>query len=250
MANILITGAAGTIGQEITRYLVKNHTLTLVDHDFSEFPEDLLTQTSYTSTDLIERENWQGLLEDIEYVIQLAGQADAGAEFYGDLLELNYKLPHNLFEEAKQANKLKRIIFASSVHIVDAYPNDIQVKTTDPIRPADLYGVSKAYLEALAAFHAYTNGIESIGIRIADYKAGNEGISEHADEYGLAMFFSRDDMNHLIDCCLKAELKEPFLIINGVSNNTFTRLSNEEARVKVGYDPKDNAFDIIGAFDI
>lgn len=243
MANILITGATGVIGTELTKHLITDHNLTLVDIDFSDFSKKLMTEAEIVETDLIVPDNWEGLLDKIEYVIQLAGEPDGEAVFYGDLLEMNYKLPHNLYEEATKAEYLKRIIFASSIHAVGAYPEYVQVKATDAVRPADLYGVSKVYLEGLAAYHAYENGVESIGIRIADYKASEDELDENADKNGMAMYFSSRDMNHLIDCCLKAELKEPYLIVNGISNNTFPRLSFEEARVELGYEPQDNAFE-------
>ena len=243
MSKLLITGATGTIGVELAKHLVDQHELTLVGRDFSDFPEDIAERSTIVTKDLVEPESWDGLLDDIEYVIQLAGEADQEAVFYGDLLELNYKLPHNLYEEATKANKLKRIIFASSIHAVDAYPNDMQVKATDPVRPANLYGVSKVYLEGLAAYHAYVNGIESIGIRIADYKASDDELEKDADKNGMAMYLSREDMNRLIDRCLEAELEEPFLIVNGISKNAFPRLSYEEARVKLDYEPQDDAFE-------
>lgn len=243
MAKILITGATGTIGLEVTRHLVNNHDLTVVGRDFSDFPEDLKEKVRLVEKDLIVRENWNGLLDHIEFVIQLAGQADPNATFYGDLLEMNYKIPHNLYDEATKVNVLKRIIFASSIHVVGAYPNYVQVKASDPVRPADLYGVSKVYLEGLAAYHAYVNQIESIGIRIADYKASDDEIEGSTNKNEMAEYLSVRDFNHLIDCCLKAELEEPFLLINGISKNTFPRLSYEEARVKLGYEPQDDAFE-------
>lgn len=243
MAKILITGATGTIGFELTKHLVEQHELTVVGRDFSDFPKELSDKVNIVKKDLIDLKSWDSLLDDIEYVIQLAGEADADAVFYGDLLEMNYKLPHNLYEAATKANELKRIIFASSIHTVDAYPEYVQIKATDPVRPADLYGVSKVYLEGLAAYHAYTNGIESIGIRIADYKASDDDLDENADKNGMAMYLSKRDMNYLIDCCLEAELKEPFLIVNGISKNSFPRLSYEEAQVQLGYEPQDDAFE-------
>lgn len=242
MAKILITGATGTIGLEVTKHLVNKHELTVVGRDFSDFPDDLKQEVQIVKADLVDPANWDGLLDHIEYVIQLAGEADADAEFYGDLVELNYKIPHNLYEAATQADKLKRIIFASSIHAVDAYPNHVQVKTSDPVRPADLYGVSKVYLEGLAAYHAYVHQIESIGIRIADYHASHETLDDDVDIHGMAMYLSKRDMNHLIDCCLDATLDEPFLIVNGISKNTFPRLTYDEAQNKLGYEPQDDAF--------
>lgn len=249
MAKILITGATGTIGVELSKHLIKKHDLYLVGRDFSDMPQDVYDQATIIKKDLIDPKAWDGLLDGIDYVIQLAGEADQEADFYGDLLEMNYKLPHNLYKEASKTAGLKRIILASSIHIVDAYPKGTEVKTTDPIRPANLYGVSKAYIEALAAYHAYANKIESIAIRIADYKASDEDISEEMDEYGAAMYLSKEDFNQLIDRCINTELIEPFLVVNGISNNTFTRLSNEEAQAHLGYQPKDNGFEKIGLFE-
>lgn len=248
MANILITGATGTIGTELAKHLIDTHELTLVGRDFSDFPENIKEQATIVKADLVDPESWEGLMDGVEYVIQLAGQADQNADFYESLLDLNYKLPHNLYEAATKADDLKRVIVASSVHAVHAYPLDTQVKATDPIRPANLYGVSKVYLEGLAAHHAYVNGIESIAIRIADYKASDDELDDSMDENGMAMYLSKDDMNRLIDRCLEADMQEPFLVVNGISKNTFPRLANDEARVKLGYDPQDDAFEKFNVF--
>ena len=243
MAHIMITGATGTIGVEVAKHLINNHELTLVGQDFSDFPKDIADRSHIVSADLTDPDNWEGVLDEIEYIIQFAGQADQDADFYASLLDLNYKIPHNLFQAAMHAKKLKRVIIASSIHAVDAYPENNQVKVTDPVRPKNLYGVSKVYVEALAAHHAYVNDVESIAIRIADYKASDDELEPDADKNGMAMYLSKRDMNHLIDCCLEAEMKEPFLLVNGISNNAFPRLSLEEARVKLGYTPQDDAFE-------
>lgn len=245
MSKILITGATGIIGTHLTEHLKKSHDLVLVDVDFEDFPEDLQKGVKVVETDLTEEESWKGLLDGVDYVIQLAGNPDNEAEFE-ELLDLNYILPQYLYQEATKADQLKRIIFASSIHASDAYPDHVQVKTTDQARPGNLYGVSKVYLETLANYYAFNKGIESIGIRIGDYKGADSELDESADVHGLGMFFSADDMNHLIDCCLKATLEEPYLLVNGVSNNSFPRLDIEIARVKLGYQPKDDAFKKVG----
>lgn len=243
MAQIMITGATGTIGVEVAKHLANDHELTLVGRDFSEFPKDIAERSHIIQSDLTDPDNWDGVLDGIEYIIQFAGQADQNADFYESLLDLNYKIPHNLFQEALKAKDLKRVIVASSIHAVHAYPDDNQVKVTDPVRPKNLYGVSKVFLEALAAHHAYVNGIEAIAIRIADYKANDDELNGAEDKNGMATYLSRRDMNHLIDRCLEAELIEPFVLVNGISKNAFPRLSLEEARVKLGYEPQDDAFE-------
>lgn len=248
MANILITGATGAIGSKLVEHLKPNHHLTLVNRSFDDASASLTEGTTTKPLDLVERENWNGLLEGIDYVIQLAGQADAAAGFYESLLDLNYKLPYNLFEAAAESKTLKRVIYASSIHASDAYPQNVQVKISDIPRPADLYGVSKVYLEGLASYFAYKKGVESIGIRIGNFQGSDDEFEPDSSPQMHAMYLSSRDMCHLIDCCLSAELDEPALVINGISNNTFPRLDIDQARVKVGYQPKDNAFEKAGIF--
>ncbi|EXJ23586.1 UDP-glucose 4-epimerase [Alkalibacterium sp. AK22] len=246
MSKVLITGATGAIGTNLTRHLKGRHELVLSDIDFSDFPQELKDGLKIVEADLSKLDSWGDALDGVEYVIQLAGNPDPDADFYDDLVDLNYVLPQNLYKKAAESSTVKRIIFASSIHASDAYPDNVQVKTTDQIRPDDLYGVSKAYLEALGSYYAFKKGIESIGIRIGDYKSDDSELDPDSDFYGMSMYFSARDMNHLIDCCLKAELTEPYLLVNGVSNNSFPRLDIDSARVHLGYTPVDNAFEKCG----
>lgn len=243
MSKLLITGATGEIGTNLTKHLRDSHDLVLADIDFSDFPEDLKQGVKIVEADLSKLDKWDDALDGVEYVIQLAGNPDPEADFYDELVDLNYVLPQNLYKKAAESPTLKRIIFASSIHASDAYPKNVQVKTTDQVRPDDLYGVSKAYLEALGSYYAFKKGIESIGIRIGDYTSSDDEIDPDSDFYGMAMYFSERDMNHLIDCCLTAKLEEPYLLVNGISNNSFPRLDIDSARVKLGYEPEDNAFE-------
>lgn len=63
MANILITGATGTIGVELSKHLIKNHDLYLVGRDFSNMPQDVYNQSNILKKDLIDPKSWDGLLE-------------------------------------------------------------------------------------------------------------------------------------------------------------------------------------------
>lgn len=245
MDSILITGATGQIGVVLVKYLKEKYKLTLVDIDFSNTPQNLLASTTTKEVDLSNPKNWKGLLEGIDYVIHLAGDPDPEADFYDSLLDLNFKIPYNLFEEAHlEDNTVKRIIFASSVHAIGGYPDNVQVDTSDYPRPADMYGVSKVFMEALASYHAYTNNQESIGIRIGGFDGEISPEITNAD--ALATYLSKRDMCHLIDCCLEAELVQPFLLVNGVSNNRFPRMDITQAHFDIGYTPQDDAFEIQG----
>nr|WP_321303244.1 NAD(P)-dependent oxidoreductase [uncultured Trichococcus sp.] len=247
MTTIMITGASGSIGRVLVDHLKKRYELTLVDVHFDDVEPSLLEGTIVKELDLTVVGNWDGLLEGIDYVIHLAGNPSPDAVFDEALIGLNFKMPFYLFQEAsKYENFVKRIIFASSIHAVSAYPKNVQIAVDAPVRPGDLYGVSKVYLEGLASHFAYMEGQESIGIRIGNF---DENLDDPiVDEAGLAEYLSPRDLCHLVDCALKTKLSEPFLLVNGLSDNRFPRLDISQARTVIGYRPVDDAFVLKGYF--
>lgn len=248
MATVLITGSTGSIGTDLVAHLKPKHDLILVNRTFDDAPSSLTEGATIKELDLVKQENWEGLLDGVDYVIQLAGQSDADAGFYESLLDLNYKLPYNLFSAAAESKSLKRVIYASSIHASSGYPSDVQVDVSDRPIPGDLYGVSKVYLEGLASYFAYQKQVESIGIRIGNFIGKDEPFEADSSPSIHAMYLSSRDFCQLIDCCLTADLEEPSLVVNGLSANTFPRLNIDSARVKLGYAPQDDAFKKAGIF--
>lgn len=74
-----------------------------------------------------------------------------------------------LFEAAVAAG-CKRLIFASSAQTIEGYPVDRQITPGMQVMPANLYGVSKCYGEALCAFYAAKRGLSTIAIRIGAFE--------------------------------------------------------------------------------
>ncbi len=114
----------------------------------------------------------------------------------------------------------------------------MQVKTTDPVNPGDLYGVSKCFGEALGRYFAEKEGLSVIALRIGAFQRRE---TAHAPEnVGLVdAFVSRRDLNQLIGRCIDAEQLQ-FAIFNGLSNNRFKRLDISDARDLLGYEPEDD----------
>ncbi|WP_208559872.1 NAD-dependent epimerase/dehydratase family protein [Marinilactibacillus kalidii] len=242
---VMLTGAAGQIGEVMTPYLAKQYDLVLVDKEKTELDASLKKQVRQIERDLSDPEQTKGLLKDIDYVVHLAGDPRPDADFYDSLLDANFKVTFNLFKEAVESTQVKRVVFASSIHAVGGYPLDTQVSVDMYPRPADLYGVSKVYAEVLASHLAFKHDQPFIGIRIGGFD-GIDGEQETLEN--LIKYLSPKDMCHLVDRCLKAEMKRPFLLVNGVSNNTYNRLDIHQAREEIQYHPEDNAFETYGSF--
>lgn len=163
---------------------------------------------------------------------------------YDEVKEVNIDGTYNMMQAAKDQG-CRRFIFASSIHAVKGYLADEQVKTTSQVRPLDVYGVSKAFGEAMGNYFAYQEGLEVIAIRIGGHRS-IEMMAERGEQPDMrqkSTYISAKDMNQLIRRCVDAELSRPFEIVHGVSDNTFKFLDLSDTREKVGYKPEDNGFD-------
>jgi nucleoside-diphosphate-sugar epimerase len=188
----------------------------------------------------------EGDLSDLEFlkeacsgmstVLHLA--ADPSPEGVWDsMLENNIKGVYNICVAAKAAG-CRRVVFASSIHAVSGYPADVQVKTSDPVNPGDLYGVTKCFGEALGRYMAEQEGLSFIAVRIGGFQP-----REYAEKpEGLAMmdaWVSQRDLFQLLCRCIDVE-QVRWAVVHGLSDNRFKRLDISSARELLGYTPVDD----------
>lgn len=231
---VLITGAYGRIGSALTKYLDavsgNDYRLSLTDLKKMDARGMVLDVTDLTAC----REACEG----VDTVVHLAGVPSPDSPFEA-VLSSNIVGTHNIFRAAADAG-VRRVIFASSAQAVEGYPADVQVQTTMPVRPKNLYGVGKAFGEALAAYFAYQEGMEAVAVRI--------GAFEHAEDWirmssrDLSAWVSPDDLCALLVRCIEADLEQPFAIAHGISDNRFKRLDLTDTRIRFSYAPQADAF--------
>lgn len=240
---ILITGSTGNIGEYLAPYLAKNHDViaTVTAEDKLELHGEIANLKTKV-LDITDREQCDEVVQGVDAVIHLAADSSVDATFESTV-ELNIKGLYNVLDAA-QVNGVNRFIFASSIHSVDGYPEDKQIETYELYRPDNIYGASKVYGEALCSYYAYFKDIETIAIRIAAFnglRARDNVVG--VDPRALASFLHEDDFGAMIDKCLSVEMKEPYYLLNGLSDNTFKRLSMERTKVLLdGFEPKEDAF--------
>lgn len=140
---------------------------------------------------------------------------------------------------AAKAAGCRHVIHASSIHAVSGYPADVHVKTSEPMNPGDLYGVSKCFGEALGRYRAAKEGLSVLALRIGAFQP----IEAAQREEGLGlldMFVSQRDLHQLIECSINVENLR-FAILHGLSDSPFKRLNISDARELVGYAPQDDS---------
>jgi NAD(P)-dependent dehydrogenase (short-subunit alcohol dehydrogenase family) len=241
---VLVTGAAGNIGSYFAEHSHQRYDLRLMirgqDREKKgETIDKLKTWGEIVVGELSELEKLKEFCRGVDTVLHLAANPSPNAT-WDSVCSDNITGTYNLFVAAKAAG-CRRVIYASSIHAVSGYPADVQVKTSEPVNPGDLYGVSKCFGEALSRYMAEKEGVSAICLRIGAFQPHESAQAEK----GVAMmdaWVSRRDLNQLIEKCIDNETLQ-FAILHGLSDNRFKRLDISDARELVGYEPQDDLTD-------
>ncbi|MEO8287060.1 MAG: NAD(P)-dependent oxidoreductase [Chloroflexota bacterium] len=240
-----MTGAAGGIGSAFFRAEAEHYTFRLADRDTALLAGNVRQNHEVFLLDVGDISACQRACEDIDTVVHLAANADPAADFYTTLLHDNIQGTYNVFRAAKDQG-CRRVIFASSAQVVAGYPADVQAHTESPVRPMNMYGVSKCFGEAVASYFAYAEGLSSIAIRIGSYDVNADGsnwLRQEPSPLHLSGYISERDMNQLLVRCIKIP-DVRFAVLHGISDNRFKRLDITATRDLLGYTPQDDAFEI------
>ena len=230
---VLVNGAASKVGRAFLDFAKGRFEFRLVD-----LKKD--SKAGIFATDIRDLDACREACDGMDTVVHLAADPSTDADFLSSLLDTNIKGTFNIFRAAKDAG-CKRVVFASSAQATEAYPVDEQVRTQMPVRPKNLYGVSKCFGEALAAYFAYNEDLSAIAVRIGCFENPNDHESLNARN--LSAFISPRDLGQLLVKCI--EVKDvTFAIVHGVSENRFKRLNLSETKALLGYNPVDDAFKI------
>ncbi|WP_446469766.1 NAD-dependent epimerase/dehydratase family protein [Xenorhabdus stockiae] len=232
---ILLTGASGRIRRTFFLAMQDRYIFTLVDQKHPDY--HIPAPHCFILADLSNPSVAEDLVSDVENIIHLAGIPYANAEFE-DLLPANILTTTYLLQAAAKS-LCRRFIFASSAQTIEGYPIDKQIPDNIATSPANIYGVTKCFGEALCSYFATQKGLSSIAIRIGAFEFKDNHELKTARD--LSAWLSPDDAVQLITCAIEAE-EITFFIAHGISDNRFKRLDLTETRKVLGYSPKDDAF--------
>jgi uronate dehydrogenase len=224
---LLITGAAGAIGSCLREGLrTRVETLVLTDARTLE----PTAEERFVQADLADREAVMRAAEGVDAVVHL-GAIPTEASF-DELLGPNLIGTFNVFEAARRGGA-SRVVYASSNHATGFYPVQQRLAGPERPRPDTLYGVTKAYGEALGSLYADKFGLDVVCIRIGSFAERPRQARE------LATWLSPTDAVRLFAACLSAP-SVGFRVVYGASANTRLNWDLSPAR-ELGYDPQDDA---------
>lgn len=224
---VLVTGAGGKVGTRLRRHLPGHGwRLRLLDH--RPIPEAATDDCLVGS--VLDDAVLHAALRGVSAVVHLA--AIPGEAPWPDLLENNIDATFRVFEAARRAG-VRRIVFASTNHVIGLADRDRMTRPDDPVRPDSFYATTKAFGEALARFYADEYAMEIACIRLGSC-VERPMILGH-----LATWLSARDEAALVHACLTAPDLH-FATVFGISANTRARWDLASAR-RLGYQPRDNA---------
>jgi len=227
---ILMTGAAGGAAGLLRPYLREHVTLKLSDR--AAAPADLAEGETFQAADLTDPAAMRDLVAGVDRVIHLGGQSVEAD--WATISAANFDGLYNILE-ACRAEGVPRFIFASSNHTVGFYPRSRRIDTDTLLRPDGLYGVSKAFGEALVSMFCDKHGLRAMSIRI-----GNVAPAP-ADARRMAMWIHQEDLADL----MMIGLTHPDVhhaVVYGISDNQRAWWDNKTA-FDLGYAPKHQAED-------
>ncbi|MHA6763475.1 NAD-dependent epimerase/dehydratase family protein [Streptacidiphilus sp. PAMC 29251] len=230
--HVLLTGAAGGVGTFLKESLPGyGYTLRLSDLVPVDGAPDAL------AVDLSDRAAVREAVRGVDAVIHLGGLSLENT--FDNILAANIEGAYNLYE-AVRAEGIRRVVFASSNHVVGfaarpEHPEEkkylLPVETT--FRPDTFYGVSKCFGESLASLYADKYGVETVSIRIGSCFALPKNTRM------LETWLSPADCARLMHAALTAP-DVHHSIVYGTSANTRGWWDLAPARA-LGFEPQDDS---------
>jgi uronate dehydrogenase len=225
---LLLTGAAGGLGQVLRKGLAP-YAQQLRSSDKVD-PGPAYQDEEVVVCDLADKEGVHRLVAGVDAIAHFGGVSTEGP--FEPILQSNIVGVYNIYEAARK-HGVKRVVFASSNHVIGFYRQTDRIDADDPVRPDGFYGVSKAFGENLSSFYHDRYGIETVCLRIGS------SFPEVKDRRMLSTFLSYDDLIELVRASLFAP-KAGHTIIFGVSDNSTAWWDNSKA-AHIGFKPRDHS---------
>ncbi len=224
---ILITGAAGFIGFNLAKYLLRTSNAKIIGIDSlnnyysKKLKRDRLKELSkyknfsFSQTNILNKRKLEKIfkIKKINLVINLAAQAGVrySLEKPTEFVDNNIRGFYTLIDTAKKY-KIKKIIYASSSSIYGDSKR-FPLNEAQNVKPKNIYALSKKTNEEMAEVYSRQYGISFIGLRFFTVygewgrpdmfmmkflsSSYNKKINFHLNNYGKHI----RDFTYILDAC-------------------------------------------------
>ena len=226
---LLLTGAAGGLGK-VLRERLQPLTKILRVSDIAEMAPAEGEHIEVRTCDLADKQAVHDLVEGVDAILHFGGVSVERP--FEEILGPNISGVFHIYEAARR-HGVKRIIFASSNHVIGFYKQTETIDASCARRPDSYYGLSKSYGEDMASFYFDRYGIETVSIRIGS------SFPEAQNRRMMSTWLSYDDLTQLIERSLTTS-NVGHTVVYGASANKEVWWDNRFA-AHLGYQPKDSS---------
>lgn len=230
---ILVTGALGQIGSELTAALKKNYgekNIITSDVRDGNVAEEFLP---YEQLNVLDKSRLAEIVKkhDIKVIYHLAAILSAAGEKNPNLCwDVNMSGLHNVLEVARELG-VKQIVCPSSIAVFGPEtPRDNTPQET-VILPKTMYGLTKAAGELLCEYYVAKFGIDVRGIRypgLISYKTLPGGGTT---DYAVEIFYEAIK-NKSYKCFLKADTTLPMMYMPDAIRGTIQLAETDFSKLK------------------
>ncbi len=228
---VLVTGAAGSIGQVVTVGLTdRGHDVVGLDR----VPEPEGFAGTWHTADCADADAVADVFaaQPLDGVVHLAGHP--GEASLPDSLTSHVVTTAALLD-AMVEHGVTRLVYAGSNHAVGRTPRRDLVSTDARPRPDTFYGVGKVAAEAVMSLYADRYAVDAVSCRIGSF------LPQPETTRNLSTWLSHDDCVRMVEAALTAPAPG-YAVLYGISANTRAWWDLEPGRA-LGYDPQDDAED-------
>lgn len=230
---ILVTGALGQIGSELTFALKKiygEQNIVTSDVRNDNISEEFLP---YESLNVLDKKRLSEIVKkhDIKVIYHLAAILSAAGEKNPQLCwDVNMTGLHNVLEVAREL-KVKQIICPSSIAVFGPETPRINTPQETIILPKTMYGLTKASGELLCDYYVAKFGVDVRGIRypgLISYKTLPGGGTT---DYAVEIFYEAIK-NKSYKCFLKADTVLPMMYMPDAIRGTIQLAETDFSKLK------------------
>ena len=259
---VLITGASGTIGRILTKALVNECSLALVDIKSPDEINDkqfhsIAYHHSFIKEDISQNSITEKIINNFkpDAIIHLAAILGRETDWY-DIIRINLIGTINVFEISLSA-KVDRVIYASSNNVYSGYeeeairrgnPLHLQINPTmmredTTPSPDSRYAVAKLMVEEYAKYLSHWFGLRTFGLRIGTVREIDDPNLQLNESDLIPRFkktwLTHNDLIQIVKLCLKTNVNYGiYNAISGIPGSPGVFIDVTKAIIELGYRPE------------
>jgi nucleoside-diphosphate-sugar epimerase len=255
MEKILITGASGQIGSELTmalRNIYGNENVFATD--LKEAPADVMESGPFNKLDVIDNKalvefTTQNKITQVYHLAALlSGTAEKKPLFAWDI---NMKGLLYMLELAKETG-LKKVFWPSSIAVFGPTTPKVNTPQLTVTEPSTVYGISKLAGERWCEYYYNRYKVDVRSIRYPGLISYKTEAGGGTTDYAVEIFYDAIKKKKY-ECFLKEDAKLPMMFMEDAINSTIKLMETDAGKIKIrssynlggiSFDPKEIAAEI------